>query len=214
MMLYAEDESYKQRAAAHDARMSKARALSKAAADMEAIADDFKEPTPSDVMMLHDPRVPAELRWGLTEARKRMNMMTPEQRTAYRPELTVLDNGITQLVARYGTEFKALSKFISSSSLPGSVTSRVIENNLVSAKFAKRESAPHMCDLNYLVDPRVPPALRRRLMAFKNALDRAPINQRRAIAKSISPDLLHQVDALGRIIGADGVAALRRVVTE
>jgi hypothetical protein len=213
MMLYAEDESYKLRAAAHDARMSKARALSKAAADMEAIADDFKEPTPSDVMMLHDPRVPAELRWGLTEARKRMNMMTPDQRITYRQGLTVLHNGIALLVARYGAKFKALSKFISPGSMPGSATSRVIENHLVGAKFGKREGAPHMCDLNYLVDPRVPPGLRRRLIAVKKALDGAPINQRRAIAKSISPDLLHQVDALGRIIGADGVAALRRVVT-
>jgi hypothetical protein len=97
--------------------------------------------------------------------------------------------------------------------MPGRVTSRLIANNQLAAKLAKRQQQPHACDLNYLVDPRVPGGIRRRLIAVKKALDAAPDSQRRAIAKSISPDLLHQVDALGRVIGADGVAALRRVVT-
>jgi hypothetical protein len=216
MMMYERDRTNEYRAATFDARVNKARALKAAVADMDTIAaDGFTEPTPSDVMMLHDPRVPSSLRWGLADARKRMNMMTPDQRADFRPELTHLDDGIAALVAQYGTQFKALGKFISPSSMPGgSLASRVVQNHQVSAKLAKRDGQmPHVSDLNYLVDPRVPASLRQRLIAAKRALDGASQSQRRAITKSIGSDLLSQVDGLRRIIGADGVAALRRVLS-
>lgn len=217
MMLYEDNSNHGYRAAAHDARMSRLRALKTAAADMQVIATDdgFVEPTPSDVMMLGDPRVSPALRWGLADAAKRMGMMTPDQRADYRAELTHLDDGIAQLVARYGPEFGALGKFISPSRFQRrSVSARTVANHHVSAKLAKRDgSAPHVSDLNYLVDPRIPSGIRQRLIAVKRALDAAQPSRRREIAKSVGSDLLFQVDGLRSIIGADGVAALRRVLT-
>jgi hypothetical protein len=210
MMLYADDQSHKQRAAVFDARIAHAVGLRKAAADMTAIENG--EPTPSDFMMVHDPAVSPDLRSAIVDARKRMWMMSPTDRLAYRDAISPLADAIQDLIDKRGFKYTPLMRLISPRSMPNRPSERVIENHNVEAKLAKFDGTTHACDLNYLIDPRLSPELRRRLIDAKKALDAAPRDRRRALAKSIAPDLLRRLDALRDVIGARGVAALRRVL--
>ena len=210
MMLNADDQRHKQRAADFDARHARANELKRGAADMGALANG--EPTPSDVMALHDPVVSPDLRSALVDARKRMWMMSPADRLAYRDELTPLDTAIKELVDQHGPRFAPLSKFISPRGMPKKPDADFIENRHIDAKMAKYGGSTHACDLNYLVDPRIAPSLRRKLIDVKKALDAAPLQKRRALATTIAPSLIQQVDDLRALIGPDGVAALRRVL--
>jgi hypothetical protein len=210
MMLYADDQSYKRRAAAFDAKRAHAIGLRKAAADMGALANG--EPQPSDFMMLHDPVVSPDLRSAIADARKRMWMMSPRDRLAFRDAISPLADAIQDLIDTHGFKYTPLMRLINPRSMPNKLSQQVIENHQIEAKLAKFDGTTHASDLNYLVDPRVPPQLRRRLIDTKKALDAAPRDKRRALAKSIAPALLRQVDRLRDVIGPDGVAALRRVL--
>jgi hypothetical protein len=210
MMLYADDQSYKQRSAEFDAKRAAASALRKGAADMGALANG--EPTPSDFMMLHDPVVSPDLRSAIIDARKRMWMKSPKDRLAYRDAISPLADAIQNLIDEHGFKYTPLMRLISPKSMPNRLTDAVIENHQVEAKMAKYDGTTHSCDLNYLVDPRIAPRLRRRLIDVKKALDDAPLHERRALAKTIAPSLVQQVDDLSPVIGPDGVAAIRRVL--
>jgi hypothetical protein len=210
MMLFSQDDSHRQRAAAFDAKQAAAAALRKGAADMDALADG--EPTPSDVMMLHDPVVSPDLRSAIVDARKRMWMMSPKDRLAYRDAISPLAAAIQDLIDQHGFKYTPLMRLISPKSIPNKLSDAVIENHHVDAKMAKFDGSTHACDLNYLVDPRISPGLRRQMIDVKRALDDAPRGQRRALGKVIGSNILRQIDGLRAVIGVDGVAALRRVL--
>ncbi|HEY1749582.1 MAG TPA: hypothetical protein VGG11_22835 [Xanthobacteraceae bacterium] len=210
MMLYAEDQSHKLRAAAFNARRARVVGMRKAAADMGALANG--EPQPSDFMMVHDPVVSPDLRNAIVDARKRMWMMLPKDRLAYREAISPLADAIQDLIDTHGFKYTPLMRLISPRSMPNPLSDLVIENRQIEAKLVKFEGSTHACDLNYLVDPRVPASLRRRLIEAKRALDATPRERRSAMAKVIGFDLLRAVDRLQDAIGANGVAALRRVL--
>jgi hypothetical protein len=212
MLLFDLNDDHRQRQADFERRRSTAETMRKAADTMTDLLDGTTEPSAEDVAVLHDPAVDPQLRSSIIDARRRMGNMNRADRYDYRDNaLRPVSDAIEATIQRNGPSFAPLRRLISPGSFGDSADQWV--SPAATGKLAKYDGAArNACDLNYLVDVRVPAPVRRRLLDAKRALDASSPGERHLLSKSFSGTLSREVDGLARVVGADGVAALRRVL--
>jgi hypothetical protein len=210
MLLYESDDDHLNRSAAFRRRQALAETAHKAADAAADILEGSREPSSDDIALLHSPSIDPTLRASIGEARKRMWNMTKEQRYEYSETLKPLAGQIEQAIRANGPDFAPLRRLIAPGSFADSADDAI---SPVTVKFAKREEGPrNAADLCVLVDARIPAQTRRRLLDAKRTLDAAPPRQRDFVRKCMAPRIGPEVDGLRRVVGAEGVAALRRVL--